>query len=62
DGTVATTKATPRDKALKGYAGQVKILGTGATGTVLCESQEPDNVPTPTANEDGGTWGGDIKL
>ncbi|MBE9041846.1 type IV pilin-like G/H family protein [Oscillatoriales cyanobacterium LEGE 11467] len=63
DGTVATTTAIPRDEALKGYAGQVKILDTGATGTVLCEAETAGkSAPTPTADEDGGTCAGGEKL
>ncbi|MGB7058920.1 MAG: type IV pilin-like G/H family protein [Geitlerinemataceae cyanobacterium] len=54
----ATVKATPEDTALKGYSGQVAILASGATATVLCESTEKNVVPTPTANKDGGTCAG----
>lgn len=61
--TEATTKAIPIDEALKGYAGQVKILGTGATGTVLCEAKTAGKTaPNPVANETGGDCGADIKI
>ena len=57
-GTVATTEAEPQDVSLKGYAGQVAILDTGATGTVLCESDDAGKVPGATANAEGGDCAG----
>ena len=54
DDKVATTEATPVDTSLKGYSGQVAILDTGATGTVLCESKDANVVPGPTADDAGG--------
>lgn len=60
---LATTIAKPIDvKALKGYAGQVKVLDTGATGTVLCEGKTVGTVPNPVANKDGGDCGADTKI
>lgn len=61
------TKATPTTEqaaSLKGYSGMVKILTSGATGTVLCEADAAGGVPTPSVNDaDGiGTCAGGEKL
>jgi type IV pilus assembly protein PilA len=61
----APVKATPIDSKLKGYAGLVKILTSGATGNVLCESKEANGQApaNPQVDDKGiGTCGSDVRL